>query len=145
MRTRNLSTGENVQRWTRYFLLFFSTRPSDEYDTVKVASTFGLYRLWLRTRNRFPEPILRICNIEFEHIFRAIHDWIFVGSERKIIENNFVDETNWFRVLRINKFNNVRRKFLNFYFTPKKSGLIIVNDGYSKILLGLGTKTMMIF
>ena len=33
-RTRNLSTGENVQKWTRYFLLFFPTRPSDEYDSA---------------------------------------------------------------------------------------------------------------
>ena len=30
-RTRDLSTGENVQKWTRYFLLFFRTRPSDNY------------------------------------------------------------------------------------------------------------------
>ena len=27
-------TGENVQKWTRYFLLFFSTRSSDEYDSA---------------------------------------------------------------------------------------------------------------
>ena len=33
-RTRNLSSGENVQKWTRYFLLFFLTRPSDEYDSA---------------------------------------------------------------------------------------------------------------
>ena len=33
-RTRNLSAGENVQKWTRYFLLFFPTRPSDEYDSA---------------------------------------------------------------------------------------------------------------
>ena len=33
--TRNLSTGENVQKWTRYFLLFFPTRPSDEYDAQR--------------------------------------------------------------------------------------------------------------
>ena len=32
--TRNLSTGENVQKWTRYIILFFSTRPSDEYDSA---------------------------------------------------------------------------------------------------------------
>ena len=28
-RTRNLSIGENVKTWTRYFLFFFPTRPSD--------------------------------------------------------------------------------------------------------------------
>ena len=28
-----LSTGENVQKWTRFFLLSFPTRPSDEYDS----------------------------------------------------------------------------------------------------------------
>ena len=33
-RTRNLSTGENVQKWTRYFLLLFPTRSSDEYDSA---------------------------------------------------------------------------------------------------------------
>ena len=33
-RTRNLSTGENVQKWTRYFVLFFPTRPSDELDSA---------------------------------------------------------------------------------------------------------------
>ena len=29
-----MSTGENVQKWTSYFLLFFATRPSDEYNSV---------------------------------------------------------------------------------------------------------------
>ena len=29
-----MSTGENDQKWTRYFLLFFPTRPSDEYDSA---------------------------------------------------------------------------------------------------------------
>ena len=39
-RTRNLSTGENVQKWTRYFLLLFS-------DASKMlASTFGRIRLY---------------------------------------------------------------------------------------------------
>ena len=28
-------TGEKVQKWTRYFLLFFPTRPSDEYDSAR--------------------------------------------------------------------------------------------------------------
>ena len=30
----NLSTGENVKKWTRFFLHFFPTRPSDEYDSA---------------------------------------------------------------------------------------------------------------
>ena len=29
-----MSTGENVQKWTRYFLLLFPTRPSNEYDSA---------------------------------------------------------------------------------------------------------------
>ena len=33
-RTRNLSTGENVQKWTHFFLLFFPTCLSDEYDSA---------------------------------------------------------------------------------------------------------------
>ena len=33
-RARDLSTGEKVQKWTHYFLLFFPTRPSDEYDSA---------------------------------------------------------------------------------------------------------------
>ena len=33
-RTGKLSTGENVQKWTRFSLLFFPTVPSDEYDSA---------------------------------------------------------------------------------------------------------------
>ena len=29
-----MSTGENVHKWTRYFLLFFPTLLSDEYDSA---------------------------------------------------------------------------------------------------------------
>ena len=48
-------TGEDSKlvhrrKWTRYFFLFFSTRPSDEYDSAsgrkKLASTFGHFRLY---------------------------------------------------------------------------------------------------
>ena len=35
----NVSVAENVQKWTRYFLLFFPTRPSDEYDSTPVEKT----------------------------------------------------------------------------------------------------------
>ena len=92
-RTRNLTTGENVQKWTRYFLLFFSTRPSDKYDSLR------------RRKNSRPLLDVFAC-IGYESIF-----W-FVLSKKCLSENYdelviFYNRRKYPHQKKINqKFNN---------------------------------------
>ena len=73
-----MSTGENVQKWTRYFLLFFPTHPSDEYDNQhRVGNTrvhFWTFspvsvkrHLKIRNLRKFIESNKILCKLKFDY------------------------------------------------------------------------------
>ena len=77
-RTRNLSTGEFGQKWTRYFILFFPTRPSDEYDSAPkiLASTFGRFCLYRLSKTFWPLAYIKtkisISGYEWKWQYKSI-------------------------------------------------------------------------
>ena len=121
-----MSTGEIVHKWTRYFHLFFPTRPSDEFDSAPsrkysrpLFGRFRLYRLSVWKCKALQLFGFFFFHSEFENMslqnlncyFRPVDFIAF--SQPKIPENPTASElivwviNNYLKIVIISKFHMI--------------------------------------